>query len=78
MTGTIFEKLTDVERLGLINPKFVADFRDSQDFSKINQIIQQYQTKYRKDLACFNETRQPLGGLKELLARHILTLYEAV
>lgn len=78
MTGTIFDKLADVEHLGLINPKLVTDFRDSQDFSKINQIIQQYQTKYRKDLSCFNETKQPLGALKEQLARNILILYEVV
>lgn len=78
MTGTIFEKLNDVERLGLVNPKFMVDFRDSPDFSKINQIIQQYQSKYRKDLSSFSETRQPLGALKEQLARNILKLYEAV
>jgi hypothetical protein len=78
LTGAIFEKLADVEQLGLLSPTTAADFKDSADFAKINQIIHQYLVKYRKDLACFEEVRQPLTALKEQLGRNILALYEAV
>jgi hypothetical protein len=54
LTGIIFEKLSEVERLDTLSPKIASDFRDSSDYTKINQIIQQYLAKYRKDLSCFN------------------------
>jgi hypothetical protein len=54
LTGMIFEKLSEVEQLDSVSPKLVTDFRDSSDYTKINQIIQQYLAKYRKDLSCFN------------------------
>lgn len=53
LTGAIFEKLSEVEDLKLLPAKLANDFKDSPDFAKIVQIIQQYLTKYRKDLAAF-------------------------
>jgi hypothetical protein len=78
LTGAIFEKLAEVEELRLLPAKLANDFRESADFAKISQIIQQYLSKYRKDLAGFAETRQSLGALKEQLGRNILALYEGV
>lgn len=67
-----------MEELTLISPKIAADFRDSPDFTKIHQIIQQYLVKYRKDLACFKENPLSLAALKEQLGKHILALYRVV
>lgn len=78
LTFTIFEKLEEVEELTLISPKIAADFKESSDFTKIHQIIQQYLLKYRKDLSCFKDNQVSLGTLKEMLGKNILTLYRAV
>lgn len=74
----IFEKLSEVEDLKVVNHKFAADFKESSDYVKINQIIQQYLSKYRKDLANYSESRQSLQTIKEQLTKSIVTLYSVV
>lgn len=78
MCGMIFEKLSEVEDLKVVSAKHAPDFRESTDYTKINQIIQQYLSKYRKDLSNYSQARQPLPAIKEQLTRSILTLYSAV
>ena len=51
MCGMIFERLSEVEDLKVVSHKFAQDFKESSDYTKINQIIQQYLSKYRKDLS---------------------------
>jgi hypothetical protein len=64
LCGMIFERLKDVEELKIVHSKYVQDFKDSSDYTKIYQIIQQYLNKYKKDLANYNDVRQPLQVLK--------------
>lgn len=65
MTGLIFEKLEEVTELKAINSKYVQDYRNTPDYHKINQIIEQYITKYKKDLGLINKAVKPLGYFKE-------------
>jgi len=54
MAGFIFEKLEDVNNLKAVSSKYLLDYRNSSDYQKIAQIIDQYQVKYSKDLANLN------------------------
>lgn len=53
MVGLIFEKLTEIQNLTLINDKFKEDFKKTSDYNKLYQIVQQYLVKYQKDLDQF-------------------------
>lgn len=77
MCGMIFEKLGEVEDLRVVSGKVAEDFRESTDYTKINQIIQQYLSKYRKDLSNYAQSSHPLAAIKEQLTRSILALYSA-
>lgn len=51
MKGLIFQKLADVLELNCMNDeKKAREYKKTQDYQKISQIIDQYQKKYEKDL----------------------------
>jgi len=56
----------------------VQDYRSSSDYTKIAQIIDQYQAKYSKDLGHIKPMNNNLTYLKEQLAQNILTIYKRV
>jgi len=56
----------------------VQDYRNSHDFQKISQIVDQYQVKYTKDLAMGRPISKPLSNVKDQLTKNIITIYEKV
>lgn len=78
MTGLIFDKLEEVNSLRNVSSKYSQDYKKTPDYNKINQIIEQYITKYTKDLGSLNQVTKSLAGFKEQLTRNIITLYERV
>lgn len=62
----------------MVSPKYAFDFKASSDYAKINQIIQQYHQKYKKDLSSYANLKVPLLNLKEQLTTNIVILYEAI
>ena len=75
MTCIIFEKLSQVENLKGVNIKYQSDYKTSQDYQKISQIIDQYQAKYRKDLNYNALTRKSLTNFKEEATKTIVSIY---
>lgn len=78
MTGFIFEKLDEVTNLKYVNSKYCQDYRNSSDYVKISQIVDQYQAKYSKDLAHLRPVAKSLSYFKEQLTQNILLVYERV
>lgn len=78
MVGMIFDKLTEVENLKPVNTKWVGDYKLSTDFNKINQIVDQYNAKYSKDLSDIPKISKSLPYIKELLTGSIVAFYEKV
>ena len=50
MCNLIFDKLADVKDLTGLDSRAAREYRISQDYEKIGQIIGQYQVKYEKEL----------------------------
>jgi hypothetical protein len=50
MSGLLFEKLDDIELLRPLSTIEKREYKDTSDFAKIVQIVNQYQNKYKKDL----------------------------
>ena len=50
MSSLIFEKRYYVKELEPLDSKTAREYKQSQDYEKISQIIGQYQAKYEKDL----------------------------
>ena len=48
MSNLIFDKLADVKDLTALEGRVAREYRISQDYEKIAQIIGQYQVKYEK------------------------------
>ena len=78
MTCIIFEKFSEVENLKGVNSKYQTDYKNSQDYNKIAQIIDQYQVKYRKDLNFNSLSRKSLTNFKEEATKTIISIYEKV
>lgn len=49
MCGLIFEKLEDIINLSHLNSS-LSEYKRSNDYKKISQIVNQYQEKYEKEL----------------------------
>lgn len=49
MCGLVFQKLEDITELNCLNSNSV-DYRKSNDYKKLCQIVSQYQEKYEKEL----------------------------
>lgn len=49
MCGLIFQRLEDIVELKSLNSG-LADYKKSNDYRKLCQIVSQYQEKYRKEL----------------------------
>lgn len=58
-----------------VNAKYSQDYRNSSDYVKISQIIDQYQAKYSKDLAQLRSVSKSLTFFKEQLTQNILLMY---
>jgi hypothetical protein len=78
MSGLIFDKLTEVEELKMVNPKYMEDFQNCSDFNKIEQIILQYQSKYARDLVPLRQISKPLVVMKEQLHKNVINLYSYI
>lgn len=78
MTSLIFEKLQDVNNLKTVNSKHSSDYKATPDYHKISQIVEQYVSKYTKDLGNSNPIVKPLTQFKEQLSRNIVGIYEKV
>ena len=50
MCGMIFEKLEEVENLGQISCEKGREYKKTQDYQKIKQIVHQYLEKYQNTL----------------------------
>lgn len=51
MNGLIFEKLNNICELDCLkDDKKAREYRKTQDYNKICQIVEQYQKKYEKDI----------------------------
>lgn len=61
-----------------ISGKYSLDYKLTNDFNKIVQIIDQYRVKYSKDLNYFSKNLKSLNTIKEELTRIILYFYEKV
>ncbi len=61
-----------------VNSKYTQDYRNSSDYVKISQIVDQYQVKYSKDLSHLKPIAKSLSFLKEQLTKNILLVYERV
>jgi hypothetical protein len=54
MAGLVFERLNKIAILGMLTAFDKKEYQESSDYGKINQIVNQYQGKYEKDLAPTN------------------------
>jgi len=61
-----------------VNTKYSQDYKNSSDYVKISQIIDQYQAKYSKDLNHLRSVSKSLTFFKEQLTQNILLMYERV
>lgn len=51
MNGLVFDKLNEVSELKCLNDSRKArEYKKTQDYQKIKQIIDQYEKKYEKDI----------------------------
>jgi len=64
MTGFIFEKLEEVADLKSVNSKYTQDYRNSSDYAKISQIVDQYLVKYSKDLTHLKPVAKSISFFK--------------
>ena len=75
MCGIVFDKLQEIDDLKCLPSKIASEYKSTNDYSKISQIVQQYQTKYTKDLTELHPVSKPLPAFKEHLTTSILFLY---
>lgn len=78
MRGLIFEKLEEVKCLKSVNSRHATDYKNTPDYHKIAQIIEQYVAKYSKDFANVKKVSQPLTAFKDELTHTIVDMYERV
>ena len=78
MVGLIFHKLEEVNTLKAVNTRHAQDYKNTPDFNKIAQIIDQYQNKYSKDLGGIDKNIKSLAVFKEQLTRNIVSVYNRV
>ena len=50
MSGLIFQKLNQVQRLANLEEPKAGEYRKTSDYQKICQIVEQYQKKYEKEI----------------------------
>lgn len=50
MKSLLFEKLEDIQLLRVLSANEKKEYKDTNDATKIIQIVKQYQGKYKKDL----------------------------
>lgn len=60
MNGLLFERLDDIELLRPLSSIEKKEYKDTSDFTKIVQIVNQYQAKYKKDLKLINKKNSTL------------------
>jgi DNA repair ATPase RecN len=78
MAVLIFEKLEEVENLKQVSSKYTQDYKLSNDYNKIVQIVDQYHAKYSRDLSGMTSNNKSLSYLKDELTNSISALYEKV
>lgn len=79
MKGFIFDKLGNLLELKCMNDeKKAREYKKTQDYQKIKQIIDQYQKKYEKDIGELPKKWDGLSTLVAELSEYIKLLYEEI
>lgn len=68
MCGLVFNKLQDIDGLKLLSSIENLEYKGTSDYQKIVQIVNQYQTKYIKDLKNINRNFTSYDNLREMLS----------
>jgi hypothetical protein len=61
-----------------VSSKYTNDYKQTNDFNKIVQIIDQYRVKYSKDLNTITKNNRSLTIIKDELTRIIIFFYNKV
>jgi hypothetical protein len=61
-----------------VSSKYINDYKQTNDFSKIVQIIDQYRVKYNRDLNNTTKNNRSLNTIKDELTRIVIFFYEKV
>jgi hypothetical protein len=61
-----------------VSSKYINDYKLSNDFNKIVQIIDQYRVKYSRDLSTTSKGTRSLNTIKDELTRIVGYFYEKV
>lgn len=77
MCGLVFQRLEDIEELRCVNSGF-ADYKKSNDYKKLCQIVSQYQEKYRKELGPIETIWKGFDKFEIELSKEIKKLFDDV
>lgn len=61
-----------------VSTKYTNDYKQTNDFNKIVQIIDQYRVKYSRDLTTTTKNNRSLNTIKDELTRIIIFFYNKV
>ena len=79
MKGLIFEKLYEVQELTCMNDeKKAREYRKTQDYQKIKQIIDQYHKKYEQDIGNLPSKWNGFRNIDAELSDEIKLLYDEI
>lgn len=78
MCGLLFGKLDDIELLKTLSLIENKEYKETSDYMKIVQIVNQYQSKYNKDLQSIGKRQVTLQQLREVLNQQILFLHTVI
>ena len=78
MNGLLFERLDDIELLRPLSSIEKKEYKDTSDFTKIVQIVNQYQNKYKKDLKSISKKNSTLEQLIQVLNQQVLFLHSVI
>lgn len=79
MAGFVFDRLSHVQSLScLFGDQKIKEYKKTQDYQKIHQIIQQYQKKYEKDIGYLPSKWDGLRSFDSQLSSEIKKIYDEV
>lgn len=58
-----------------VSTKYTSDYKLSNDYNKIVQIVDQYHAKYSKDISFVTKSNKSLGHIRDELTNNIVSLY---
>lgn len=77
MCGLVFQRLEDIVELKCLSPG-LADYKKSNDYRKLCQIVSQYQEKYRKELGSIERLWKGFEVFETELSTEIKKIFEDV